>query len=146
MASYDNKLLKGDQLLTYSNLVKQSLAANTKEETISNYNAIKNTDDRWAYKANSDWSTSYTGSDGNSYTCKGSRLFSHFNHTSAVNFINSLPDTSAYLATAGGSNTITFHPASGGLTDEGEVGSLTAAEIAVATNKGWTISFSAYTN
>lgn len=27
MASYDNKLLKGDQLLTYSNLVKQSLAA-----------------------------------------------------------------------------------------------------------------------
>jgi hypothetical protein len=38
MASYDNKLLKGDQLLTYSSLVKSGLAE--KQNTISATNKV----------------------------------------------------------------------------------------------------------
>lgn len=65
--------------------------------------------------------------------------YSRYNHDSAVNTINSLPDTSAYLATAGGTNTIKFKGASGSLTDGGAINTLTEEEIAVATAKGWTI-------
>lgn len=64
---------------------------------------------------------------------------SRYNHDSAVNTINSLPDTSAYLATAGGTNTITFKGSSGNATDGGAISNLTAEEIAVATAKGWTV-------
>lgn len=67
--------------------------------------------------------------------------FSRYNHDSAVATINSLPDTSAYLATAGGTNTIKFKRGSGSATDGGAVDALTEAEIAVATAKGWTVSF-----
>lgn len=65
--------------------------------------------------------------------------YSRYNHDSAVNTINSLPDTSAYLATAGGTNTIKFKGQSGELTDGGAINTLTAEEIAVATAKGWTV-------
>lgn len=67
--------------------------------------------------------------------------YSRYNHDSAVNTINSLPDTSAYLATAGGTNTIKFTGQSGVLTDGGAINTLTEAEIAVATAKGWTVTF-----
>ena len=66
--------------------------------------------------------------------------YSRYNHDSAVNTINSLPDTSAYLATAGGTNTIKFEGQSGALTDGGAINTLTEEEIAVATAKGWTVS------
>ena len=66
--------------------------------------------------------------------------YSRYNHDSAVATINSLPDTSAYLATAGGTNTIKFLGNSGSLTDGGAINTLTAEEIAVATAKGWTVS------
>lgn len=66
--------------------------------------------------------------------------YSRYNHDSAVNTINSLPDTSAYLATAGGTNTIKFKGQSGELTDGGAINTLTEEEIAVATAKGWTVS------
>lgn len=66
--------------------------------------------------------------------------YSRYNHDSAVNTINSLPDCSAYLATAGGTNTIKFKGASGALTDGGAINTLTEEEIAVATAKGWTVS------
>lgn len=66
--------------------------------------------------------------------------YSRYNHDSAVETINSLPDTSAYLATAGGTNTIIFKGASGALTDGGAINTLTEEEIAVATSKGWTVS------
>lgn len=66
--------------------------------------------------------------------------YSRYNHNSAVNTINSLPDTSAYLATAGGTNTIKFKGQSGALTDGGAINTLTEEEIAVATAKGWTVS------
>ena len=65
--------------------------------------------------------------------------YSRYNHDSAVETINSLPDTSAYLATSGGTNTIKFRGAAGALTDGGAINTLTAEEIAVATAKGWTV-------
>jgi hypothetical protein len=65
--------------------------------------------------------------------------YSRYNHDSAVNTINSLPDTSAYLATAGGTNTIKFKGAAGSKTDGGAINTLTEEEIAVATAKGWTV-------
>ena len=66
--------------------------------------------------------------------------YSRYNHDSAVATINSLPDTSAYLASAGGTNTIKFKGASGSKTDGGAINTLSEAEIAVATAKGWTVS------
>ena len=65
--------------------------------------------------------------------------YSRYNHDSAVRTINSLPDTSAYLATAGGTNTIKFKGESGSATDGGAINTLTPEEIAVATAKGWTV-------
>ena len=65
--------------------------------------------------------------------------YSRYNHDSAVATINSLPDTSAYLATAGGTNTIKFKGDSGSATDGGAINTLTEEEIAVATAKGWTV-------
>lgn len=65
--------------------------------------------------------------------------YSRYNHDSAVATINSLPDTSAYLATAGGTNTIKFRGVSGAYTDGGAINTLTEEEIAVATAKGWTV-------
>ena len=61
--------------------------------------------------------------------------YSRYNHTSAVNTINSLPDCSAT-----GTNTIKFKGASGALTDGGAINTLTEEEIAVASAKGWTVS------
>lgn len=66
--------------------------------------------------------------------------YSRYNHDSAVNTINSLPDTSAYLAANGGTNTIKFKGAAGSKTDGGAINTLTEAEIAVAAAKGWTVS------
>ena len=65
--------------------------------------------------------------------------YSRYNHDSAVRTINSLPDTSAYLASAGGTNTIKFYGPSGYKTDGGGCNTLTAEEIAVAAAKGWTV-------
>lgn len=61
--------------------------------------------------------------------------YSRYNHDSAVETINSLPDSSAY-----GTNTIKFQGVAGKLTDGGAINTLTEAEIAVAAAKGWTVS------
>lgn len=66
--------------------------------------------------------------------------YSRYNHDSAVATINSLPDTSEYLATSGGVNIIKFRGAAGEKTDGGAINTLTAEEIAVAAAKGWTVS------
>ena len=66
-------------------------------------------------------------------------LFSRYNHDSMVATINSLPDTSEYLSSAGGTNTIKFKKYSGDLTDGGGASDLTEQEIAVAAAKGWTV-------
>ena len=70
----------------------------------------------------------------------GKPEYSRYNHDSAVETINSLPDTSAYLAANGGTNTIQFKGAAGSATDGGAINTLTEAEIAVAAAKGWTVS------
>lgn len=68
--------------------------------------------------------------------------YSRYNHDSAVETINSLPDTSAYLATqTSGKNTIKFRGACGELTDGGAINTMTEEEIAVATARGWTVAF-----
>ena len=72
------------------------------------------------------------------FTCNVA--YSRYNHDSAVETINSLPDTSAYLAANGGTNTIKFKGAAGSATDGGAINTLTEAEIAVAAAKGWTVS------
>lgn len=72
------------------------------------------------------------------FTCNVA--YSRYNHDSAVETINSLPDTSAYLAANGGTNTISFRGSAGYATDGGAINTLTEAEIAVAAAKGWTVS------
>ena len=67
--------------------------------------------------------------------------YSRYNKTSAIETINSLPDTSAYLATAGGTNTIKFLGNSGASTDGGAINTMTEEQIAVAAAKGWTVTF-----
>lgn len=66
--------------------------------------------------------------------------YSRYNHDSAVETINSLPDTSAFLAqNSGKTNTIKFKGTAGSKTDGGAIETLTEEEIAVATAKGWTV-------
>ena len=100
----------------------------TKDKLIWNdatYQALKNDPDSFA---------------GDSSTSMGAGIgYSRYNHDSAVRTINSLPDTSAYLATAGGTNTIKFKGNAGSNTDAGAINTLTEEEIAVATAKGWTV-------
>jgi hypothetical protein len=66
--------------------------------------------------------------------------YSRYNHDSAVRTINSLPDTSAFITSSGGTNTIVFVGDAGSATDGGAINTLTEEEIAVATAKGWTVS------
>ena len=69
--------------------------------------------------------------------------YSRYNKTSAVRTINSLPDTSSFLAhderyTV---NIIKFKGASGSKTDGGAINTMSEEQIAVATAKGWTVSY-----
>lgn len=86
-----------------------------------------------------DASYSLLKNDNDCFTCNVA--YSRYNKISAVETINSLPDTSAYLATAGGTNAIKFKGESGSATDGGAINTMTEEEIAVATAKGWTVSF-----
>ena len=61
--------------------------------------------------------------------------YSRYNHLAAAETINSLP-TNSYL-----SPVVQFSGNSGSNTDGGAISDLTPEEIAVATTKGWTISF-----
>ena len=65
-----------------------------------------------------------------------SNLYSRYNHDSAVETINSLPD-----ASASGTNTIKFKGEAGSATDGGAINTMTEEEIAVAAAKGWTVTF-----
>ena len=102
------------------------------EQAKLNYNKLKSQDNWFSWSSKSG---TYEGK--NVYY---SLLFSRYNHDSAVETINSLPDTSEYLTSAGGTNTIKFKGIQGALTDGGAINTLTEAEIAVATEKGWTVS------
>ena len=103
----------------------------TIEQAQERYNLLKNQEDWYSCSNNQ---VSYNGK--TEYIAK---LFARYNHDSAVATINSLPDTSAYLATAGGTNTIEFYGVQGALTDGGAINTLTEEEIAVAAAKGWTV-------
>lgn len=96
---------------------------------ITNYNAGITTADR-VYN-----NTEYETNKNNPNYWTISASYSRYNHDSAVETINSLPDTSAY-----GTNTIKFLGNSGSLTDGGAINTLTEEEIAIAAAKGWTVS------
>ena len=107
----------GSYITAYNSGITSDKCVRTQEQ----YEALKN---------DPDWYT---------LTAINNAEFSRYNHDSAVATINSLPDTSAYLATAGGTNTIKFKGAAGSATDGGAINTLTEEEIAVATAKGWTV-------
>lgn len=119
------------QVLDYSKYL--GYANTSSKSNILNYNsgitADKEVTDDATYQALKD--------DPDWFTCNVA--YSRYNHDSAVATINSLPDTSAYLATAGGTNTIKFKGASGASTDGGAINTLAETEIAVATAKGWSV-------
>ena len=102
---------------SYADKYGFSLTKQIKDD--ATYQALKNDPDNWTSDIN----------------------YARYNRISAVETINSLPDTSAYLATAGGTNTIKFEGAQGAKTDGGAINTMTEEEIAVATAKGWTVSF-----
>lgn len=63
--------------------------------------------------------------------------YSRYDKASAIRTINSLPDVSG----SGETNTIEFQGKAGLKTDNGAINTMTTEEIAVATAKGWTVSF-----
>lgn len=125
VVNWRNQTINLSQYVGWANSISNILNYNsgiTTDKRITNaatYEALKNDADWWASDI----------------------AYSRYNHDSAVNTINSLPDTSAYLASAGGTNTIKFKGASGSATDGGAINTLTEEEIAVAAAKGWTVSF-----
>lgn len=97
------------------------------------YQLYKNEYDRVVYQGNDGtYTNSVTGVTDNGYF---GLLFSNYNHDRMVETINSLPD----LMEAGTTCTISFHNKLGKLTNEGGFDNLTEEEIAVAVNKGWTV-------
>ena len=102
-----------------SNIISYNSGINTDKKiyTDETYAALKNDPDAYATRIE----------------------YSRYNHDSAVATINSLPDASDYLASAGGTNTIKFYSNAGSKTDGGAINTLTAEEIAVAAAKGWTV-------
>lgn len=83
---------------------------------------VTNDETYQALKDNPDWWTTNV-------------TYSRYNHDSAVNTLNSLPDFSSLSITM----TIKFKGESGSATDGGAINTLTEEEIAVATAKGWTV-------
>lgn len=101
--------------------------------TPNNNNWIYNGGRVWGQKQITDYASwELYHNDPDSYTTDVT--FSKYNHDSAVETINSLPDV-----TLGSSNTIQFKGTSGSGYNKA-ISDLTAAEIAVATAKGWTVS------
>lgn len=114
----------------------------------------------WQYNSVIDFSTSGSGGGYSSYVdnpkeirtdadyalykddpdaCPVYQSYSRYNHDSAVETINSLPDASAVT---GYTHTIKFLGNAGSSTDGGAINTLTTEEIAVAAAKGWTVTLS----
>lgn len=108
-----------------------NIIAKTIEETSSNYEEMKQYSDWHCGTRNT---VAYQRSN-----IPIGRLFSKFNHKTMVSIINTIMDTSEYIAIKGGTNTIKFYKYQGDLTDDGGSSNLTEEEIAVAVAKGWTI-------
>ena len=116
LSNYLGYVSKNSHILNYNS----GITADKEVIDDTTYQALKNNPDWWTKNV----------------------AYSRYNHNSAVNTINSLPDTSAFIATNGGTNTIKFKGAAGSATDGGAINTLTEEEIAVATAKGWTVSLS----
>lgn len=71
------------------------------------------------------------------YSNENPHHYSHYDKASAIRTINSLPDVSS----SGGTNTIKFKGEAGLKTDGGAINTMAPEEIAVATARGWTVSF-----
>lgn len=99
--------------LKYSNITSSKKVANSVD-----YNKLKN---------DPDW-----------YTCNAS--YSRFNRASAVELFNSLPNTKSYV-TSSAPNTIKLWYYGGESTDGKGMNTLSSSEIAIATAKGWTVTF-----
>ena len=97
----------------YSSLPDYGLITDTRVTDDESYQALKNNPDWWT----------------------NNRFYSKYNHDSAVNTLNSLPDFSSLSITM----TIKFRGDAGSATDGGAINTLTEEEIAVATAKGWTV-------
>ena len=68
--------------------------------------------------------------------------YSFYNHDAALETIRSLPYAQFVdIPQSQLGNVIKFYGESGSATDGGAINTLTTAEIAIATNKGWTVSF-----
>ena len=84
------------------------------------YNLYKNDPDAWADKLE----------------------YSFYNHDAALETIRSLPYAQFFDTPQSQlQNVIRFYGKSGEKTDGGAINTLTTAEIAIATNKNWTVSF-----
>ena len=101
---------KAGNILDYNS----GIGADKQVTDAASYQALKNDPDWWTTDVN----------------------YSRYNHDSALETINTLPDVST-----GSNNTIKFLGASGALTDGGAINTLTEEEIAVAAAKGWTVTF-----
>ena len=99
----------------YPSWYNPAFTADNLVEDDAKYQALKDTEDWWTAKIE----------------------YSRYNHNSAVETINSLPQIPSDYTDAG--NTIKFNGASGSATDGGAINTLTQEEIAVATAKGWTV-------
>lgn len=64
-----------------------------------------------------------------------------YNKASAVETINSLPKVQKASSTDNNTFTIKFKGEAGSATDEGAINTMTEEEIAVATSRGWTVTF-----
>ena len=95
--------------------------------------------DIWNYQITADKNTEEYYNHKDSWT--ESLLYSRYNHRSMVNTINSLPNTITFLSSNGGTNIIKFKSNQGDSSPWGGASNLTEEEIAVATAKGWTVSF-----
>ena len=102
---YANKIYYND-MVNYGNSTEKQIVDD------ATYQALKDDPDSWTINID----------------------YSRYNKLSAIETINSLPNTSAY-----GTNIIKFKGAAGTLTDSGAINTLTEEEIAVAAAKGWTV-------
>jgi hypothetical protein len=83
----------------------------------------------------------YERNKNNPNACPNSRAFSRYTLISAIETINTLPDTSEFLKETGYKNTIRFSSSSGASTDEGAIENLPNDIAALAISKGWTVEF-----
>lgn len=114
LSSYVGYASSESAILSYTNLT-----TDTQVTDATSYQALKDDPDWWTADI----------------------AYSRYNHDSAVRTINSLPDCSAFTMEKGVTNTIKFKGEAGSATDGGAINTLTEAEIAVATAKGWTVQF-----